>query len=149
MKLATSVPTILLVVSAGLLSSTRALSQAPAAGTPSAKDEAIPSLRDVPVVALTHIRVIDGTGAPAKEDQTLVIEGGRIFALGRSGEVKVPEKASTLDLAGHTVLPGLVMLHEHLFWYFPDPGLSHPEHFSFPRLYLAYGVTTLRTAGTD
>ena len=51
-------------------------------------------------------------------------------------------------MAGRTVLPGLVMLHEHLM--FTEPiGLTRPQDFSFPRLYLAFGVTTMRTAGTD
>jgi len=128
------------------------LCQAPGAPAHGANDEAIPNIRDARVVALTHIRAIDGTGAPAREDQTLLIEAGKILALGRSDQIKVPENARTLDLSGRTVLPGLVMLHEHLFWVYDvvgGVGISHPQHFSFPRLYLAHGVTTMRTAGTD
>ena len=143
---------VMLVVAASFLYPTRALPQTPAAQAPSAKDEAIPTLRDAPVVALTHLRVIDGTGAPKQEDQTLVIEAGKVLALGRSDQIKVPKNARILDLSGRTVLPGLVMLHEHLFWVYEvvgGVGISHPQHFSFPRLYLAYGVTTMRTAGTD
>jgi len=37
---------------------------------------------DAPVVALVHARVVDGTGAPAREDQTLILRGGRIEAMG-------------------------------------------------------------------
>jgi imidazolonepropionase-like amidohydrolase len=135
-----------------LLFAALAFAQNPSAPAPTAKDEAIPGLRDASVVVLTHVRVIDGTGAPAQEDQTLVIEGGKILALGRSDQIKFPENAHTLDLSGRTVLPGLVMLHEHLFWVYEvvgSVGISHPQHFSFPRLYLAHGVTTMRTAGTD
>src|SRR5215475_1344786 len=135
-----------------LLFATLAFTQTPSVSTPTAKDEAIPGLRDASVVVLTHVRIIDGTGAPAQEDQTLVIEGGKILAVSRSDQTKVPENARTLDLSGRTVLPGLVMLHEHLFWVYDmvgSVGISHPQHFSFPRLYLAYGVTTMRTAGTD
>jgi len=99
------------------------------------------------VVALDRVRVIDGTGAPAREDQTLLIEDGRIAAVGPRGRVRVPGGARRLDLSGHTVIPGLVGLHEHLYYaYGPDgPTSEHP--FSFPRLYLAGGVTTARTAG--
>ena len=48
---------------------------------------------DSPIVALTHARVIDGTGAPARDDQTLIIRDGRIAALGSSRSVSVPAGA--------------------------------------------------------
>jgi len=104
---------------------------------------------DAPVIALEHARVIDGTGAPPLDDQTIVIDHGRIAALGRASEVQIPDSAQRLPLAGHTVIPGIVGMHEHLFY----PSFSgiplYIEHgFSFPRLYLASGVTTARTAGT-
>jgi imidazolonepropionase-like amidohydrolase len=121
-----------------------------AAGT--CKPGTVAELCNAPLVALTHVRVIDGTGAEAKEEQTLLIKAGKILSLGPSDRTPVPADARTLDLRGRTVLPGLVMLHEHLFWLFEvegGVGISHPEHFSFPRMYLAQGVTTLRTAGTD
>jgi imidazolonepropionase-like amidohydrolase len=139
-----------------LVFATTACAQQSAAPAATAKDEAIPELRDARVIVLTHARLIDGTGASPKENQSLVIRDGKIADFGEDGEVKVPENAHTLDMAGRSVLPGLVMLHEHLFTdMFPNSptgdnaGLSHPQHFSFPRLYLAYGVTTIRTAGTD
>src|ERR1044072_64482 len=65
---------------------------------------------DAPVVALTHVRVIGGTGARARDDQTLVIRDGLIAEVG-SG-VAVPPGAQVIDASGKTVLPGLVMLHE-------------------------------------
>lgn len=104
---------------------------------------------DAPVVALEHVRVIDGTGAPPEQDQTIVIDHGRISAVGRAGEVAVPAGAQRLDLPNRTVIPGLVGMHEHLFY--PSGGgvPIYTEHgMSFPRLYLASGVTTARTAGT-
>src|SRR5262249_23210117 len=67
-----------------------------------------------PVVALTHVRVIDGTGAAPVEDQTIVIDHGKIAAVGAS--VAIPQGARRMDLAGHTVIPGLVGMHEHLFY---------------------------------
>lgn len=102
-----------------------------------------------PVVALEHATVIDGTGGPAKQDQTIVIVGGRIAALGASGSVEIPAKAERLNLAGYTALPGLVGMHDHLFYvsnfFHTDDLLAHDMPFSYPRLYLANGVTTLRT----
>ncbi len=105
---------------------------------------------DAPVIALTHVRVIDGTGAAAREDQTLVIADGKIAALGDAAAAKVPGGAQVLDLKGHTVIPGLVGMHDHM--YYPSAGGPpplYPEHAgSFPRLYLAGGVTSIRTTGS-
>jgi imidazolonepropionase-like amidohydrolase len=104
---------------------------------------------DAPVVALEHVRVIDGTGSEPLEDQTIVIDHGRIQALGRAGDVHVPDGATRLALANHTVIPGLVGMHEHLFYpSFIGIPLYIEQGMSFPRLYLASGVTTARTAGT-
>src|SRR5437660_4365298 len=100
-----------------------------------------------PVIALEHVRVIDGTGAPAKTDQTIVISGGKITGIGNSGTVQIPADANRIDLTGATALPGLVGMHEHLF-YPAGGGLYHDMPFSFPRLYLAAGVTYLRTTGS-
>ena len=77
---------------------------------------------DAPVVALTHARVIDGTGAAAKEDQTLVIRDGNIAEIGDAAKVKAPEGATAIDLTGKSVIPGLVMVHEHLY-YPTGPGV--------------------------
>jgi imidazolonepropionase-like amidohydrolase len=104
---------------------------------------------DAPVVALEHVRVIDGTGAAPAEDQTVVIDHGRIQAVGRAGDVRIPDGAERLALARHTVIPGLVGMHEHLFYpSFNGIPLYIEQGMSFPRLYLASGVTTARTAGT-
>ena len=101
---------------------------------------------DTPVVALTHVRVVDGTGAPARDDQTLLIRGGTIAALGDAARVRVPAGAQVLDLSGRSVIPGLVMVHEHLY-YPTGPGVYAYLAESFTRLYLAGGVTSMRTAG--
>jgi imidazolonepropionase-like amidohydrolase len=101
---------------------------------------------DSPIVALTHARVIDGTGAPARADQTLIIRDGRIAALGASQSVAVPAGAQVIDLTGKSVIPGLVMVHEHLF-YPTGPGVYANLAESFTRLYLAGGVTSMRTGG--
>jgi imidazolonepropionase-like amidohydrolase len=103
-----------------------------------------------PRIALTHVRLIDGTGAPAVDDRTIVIEDGKITALGSSDSTPAPENARVLDLHGHTVIPGLIGMHNHLFYAVPpgDPFEYVSATRTFPRLYLASGITTLRTAGT-
>ena len=102
---------------------------------------------DAPVVALTHVRVIDGTGALAREDQTVVISRGKIDSVGEASAAKVPGDAQVLDLHGYTVIPGLVGMHDHMF-YPVGRGVFGEMAYSFPRLYLAAGVTTIRTTGS-
>ena len=100
-----------------------------------------------PVIALEHVRVIDGTGAPAKADQTIVIAGGKIASIGSASSASIPDGANRMDFTGYSALPGLVGMHDHLF-YPAGGGLYHDMPFSFPRLYLAAGVTTIRTTGS-
>ena len=104
---------------------------------------------DQPTIILNHVRVIDGTGAPAKDDQTLVLAGGKIQSIAAAGG-QTPQGAQVLDLTGDSVMPGLVGMHDHLYYPAPARNLAlYPEHaWSFPRLYLAAGVTTIRTAGS-
>ena len=101
---------------------------------------------DAPVVALTNVRVIDGTGGPARPAQTLVIRNGTIEQVGDASAVTAPAGATVVDLTGKSVMPGIVMLHEHLY-YPTGPGVYGQLGESFVRLYLAGGVTTMRTAG--
>jgi imidazolonepropionase-like amidohydrolase len=95
---------------------------------------------DSRAVVLEHVRVIDGTGAPAREDQTLYLVDGKIAG-------QAPAGAQRLDLQGRTVMPGLVGMHDHLFYPMGGGILGEMVH-SFPRLYLAAGVTTIRTGGS-
>lgn len=101
---------------------------------------------DAPVFALTHVRVIDGKGGPTLEDQTLVVADGRIQALGNTATTPIPPGAEVLERPGYTVLPGLVGMHDHIF-YPAGPGHYNTLEYSAPRLYLAAGVTTIRTTG--
>ena len=101
---------------------------------------------DAPVTALTHVRVLDGTGAPAREDQTILLSHGKIESVGDAASAKVPDSARVLDLHGYTVIPGLVGMHDHLVYPMGN-GVYGEMAFSFPRLYLAGGVTTIRTTG--
>ncbi|MFQ5530294.1 MAG: amidohydrolase family protein [Gemmatimonadota bacterium] len=100
-----------------------------------------------PVIALTNVVVIDGTGDPARDGQTVLIEDGRIAAIGPAGQVRMTEDATVLDMTGHTVIPGLVGLHNHMF-FSSAGGRSSQANFTAPRLYLGSGVTTIRTTGS-
>ncbi len=101
---------------------------------------------DSPVVALVHVRVIDGTGAAARDDQTVVLSGGKIESVGDAASAAVPANAKVLDLHGYTVIPGLVGMHDHLVYPMGN-AIFGEMAYSFPRLYLAAGVTTIRTTG--
>jgi len=99
------------------------------------------------VIALTNVHVIDGTGASPKEKQTLVLRDGTIEFVGDAASARVPAGAEVIDLDGHTVMPGFVMLHEHMF-YPAGNAMYNTLGYSFPRLYLAGGATTIRTGGS-
>jgi len=104
---------------------------------------------EAPLVFLRHVRIVDGTGTPAREDQTIIIAEGKIKSIETGDDFILPTNAKVMDLAGYTVLPGLVGMHDHMF--FPmggTPPMYSNMGFSFPRLYLALGVTTIRTTGS-
>jgi len=111
---------------------------------------------DDAVVALSHVKVIDGTGQAARPDQTLIIRNGKIAAVGDTASTPTPPGAKVFNLIGHSLIPGLVGMHEHLFYTSAldldangklVPHLSEIA-FTAPRLYLAAGVTTIRTTGS-
>jgi imidazolonepropionase-like amidohydrolase len=109
-------------------------------------------------LALIHARVIDGNGGAAQEDRIVIVRNGKIAALGDAA-LAIPSDARVLDMTGRTVIPGLVGMHNHLMYTasinldeddkLPPPGFLVTElAFSAPRLYLAAGVTTMRTTGS-
>ncbi|MGC1304290.1 MAG: amidohydrolase family protein [Caulobacteraceae bacterium] len=101
-----------------------------------------------PRIAFVHVELVDGTGGPAKRDMTVLVDHGRIAAVGPSARLKPTADATVIDGAGKTLLPGFVMVHEHMFYPSPRPGEYGEFPYSFSRLYLAGGTTTLRTGGT-
>jgi imidazolonepropionase-like amidohydrolase len=111
-----------------------------------------------PKVVLEHVRIIDGTGAPPRPDENMTIENGKIAAIGRGADQPPSADVTVLDLRGYSVIPGIVGMHDHVSFYSrpnlqPDgsydrPAPVTPMSFSAPRLYLANGVTTMRTAGS-
>jgi imidazolonepropionase-like amidohydrolase len=143
-----------------LLIGTLMVATVAAAQTPMAPDVAEVVSVDAPVFVLNHVRVIDGTGAAAKEDQAVVVANGKIKSIGQSASVQAPQGAQQMDLTGYTVIPGLVGMHNHLYYTdsisvqyasgrIAEPGLFIAEiPYTAPRLYLAAGVTTMRTTGS-
>src|SRR5438876_998937 len=105
---------------------------------------------EAPVIALIRVRVIDGTGAPPLNNQTIIIADGRIQSIKPDDQAELPANARLIDFKGdYTVVPGLVGMHDHMF--FPmggSPPMYSNMGTSFPRLYLALGVTTIRTTGS-
>ena len=102
---------------------------------------------DAPVVALTHVRVIDGSGAAPRENQAVIVSNGKIASVSDAATAPVPKDALVMDLHDSTVIPGLVGMHDHLFYPMGN-AIFGEMGFSFPRLYLAAGVTTIRTGGS-
>src|ERR1022692_3806177 len=114
-----------------------------------------------PVFVVNHVRIIDGTGATPREDQTIVIANGKIQSIGPAATAQAPAGAQQFDRAGYTIIPGLVGMHNHLYYTdsisvqrgpdgkIGEPGLVVAETaYTGPRLYLAAGVTTMRTTGS-
>lgn len=127
---------------------------ASAGATASTLAPAVQAFVSVPAgaIAIEHVRVIDGTGAAPRENQTVLLKDGRIAALGR--HLKLPGDATVIDGSGKSLIPGLVGMHDHMFY--PAPKVNpeakeaiYPEQASsFPKLYLAGGVTSIRTTGS-
>jgi imidazolonepropionase-like amidohydrolase len=111
---------------------------------------------NAPSVLLTHVRIIDGTGAAPLEDQSILIENGKITSI--SKDTTAAANVAVIDLHNHTVIPGLVGMHDHLYYIAradeaadgsSEPPLIVPQMtFTAPRMYLAAGVTTMRTTGS-
>lgn len=97
--------------------------------------------------AITGVTLIDGTGAPARTNQTVLVEQGTITATGESGSIRVSGDAEVIDGSGHTLIPGMMGLHDHLY-YTAAGGRGATLTYSAPRLYLGTGVTTVRTTGS-
>jgi imidazolonepropionase-like amidohydrolase len=102
---------------------------------------------DAPVIAITNVTLIDGTGGLVKPGHTVVIRGNKIAAVGPAGSTTVPSDARVVEGAGHTIIPGMFGLHDHLF-YTAGGGRYVQATATSPKLYLASGVTTIRTTGS-
>ena len=98
-----------------------------------------------PAFVLRDVTLVDGTGAPPLRGASVAVEDGRITQVG--AEVDVPPGAEILAYPGHTLVPGLVGLHDHMY-YTAAGGRAAQLSFTGPRLYLGSGVTTIRTTGS-
>jgi len=133
-----------LLVLAGLLAALPGSAQPPQAAAPD------PVRERGTLIAIEHVTLIDGTGAPARANQTLLIDHGRIAAIGADDSIMLPTGTREIDGRGRTIIPGLVGMHEHMFRpaSVDGPFMGSEMFVSFPPLYLASGVTTARTAGS-
>lgn len=99
---------------------------------------------------ITHARLVDGVNPVPLLDQDILISEGKIAAIGATGSIEIQPGIPTLDAGGKTVMPGLIMVHEHLFY--GDHGAAVPHYaadtVSLSALYLSHGVTSIRTAGS-
>ncbi len=107
---------------------------------------------DSAFITFTHCRLADVRHLQVLEDQTVIIRNGIITAVGDSKKLSAPSGSTVIDLTGKSLLPGFVLLHEHMFYaaYSADFTYLHIKQlpFTFPKLYLACGATTIRTAGS-
>ncbi|WP_227006692.1 amidohydrolase family protein [Shewanella donghaensis] len=102
---------------------------------------------DQSIIAITNVDIIDGTGRQRMPSQTVIIKAGKISSISDSIKAEIPNEAAIINGSGKTLIPGLVMMHEHMFY--PTGNAHYTEMLhSFPKLYLAGGATTVRTAGT-
>ncbi len=148
-----------LALALSLLAAAPPAAPAPAASPPALGPAVKAVLRyEATRFVITHVRILDGTGRPAVEDRNVSLEGGRIAAIGPGADVAPAAATVLVDGRGRTLLPGLVGMHDHMYYIarpdldaggHSDPPLVVPQmSYSSPRLYLAAGVTTVRTTGS-
>jgi hypothetical protein len=124
----------------------------------SAADDAEPTETEVVVevprhqptgtVVLRRATIITMNGDEVIEDGDIVVTDNRIAAVGRRGQVDIPDGAEEIDLRGKTIMPGIVDVHAH---FRPAFGIHKTQLWEY-LANLAYGVTTTRdpqTATTD
>jgi len=100
--------------------------------------------------AITNAILVDGKGSAPQTNMTVLVQNGKITEVGPSNKISVPAGIQTIDAKGKTLIPGFVMLHEHIFYtkLFENEFNVVNMTNTFPRMYLAGGVTTMRTAGS-
>lgn len=88
-------------------------------------------------LAITHVTIIDTTGAGARPNMTVIIHDGRIATISTSAAAHIPKDARVIDAAGKYLIPGLWDMHVH--W----------ESTEYLPLFLANGVTGVRIMWGD
>jgi imidazolonepropionase-like amidohydrolase len=103
-------------------------------------------------VAYTGARIIDGTGAAPIENGVLIVEGGRVRAVGPA-TTAIPSGARRINLAGKTIAPGFINAHGHITdvrGLKSSPEFYTPEHIKHQlTLYAQYGITTVFSLGGE
>ena len=91
--------------------------------------------------AFTNVNLIPMTGETVIKNQTVLISGTQITAIGNTGDLHIPRGAQVIDGQGAYLMPGLADMHMHTRadWEDPQTWPVHPL-----KLYLANGVTTIR-----
>lgn len=97
---------------------------------------------DTSNIALSNVKVIDGTGNPSKNSQTVLIQSGIIVDIGNANEIQITDDFYEINLSGKTIIPGIIGMHNHMR--IPRSAMLSTS----PKLYLASGVTTIQTCGT-
>ncbi len=107
---------------------------------------------DTSVIVFTHCRLADVRHLQVLEDQTVIVSKGIITAVADGKKLSAPAGSTVIDLTGKSLLPGFVLLHEHMYYaaYSADFTYLHVKQlpYTFPKLYLACGATMIRTAGS-
>ncbi len=100
---------------------------------------------------IEHALLIDGSGAPPRADAAIVVEGGRIASVGRSGAARAPSGAEIIDATGKTVVPGIVDLRAHVGLPSALPPLrgccTREDALRQLGVYASFGVTTIAGSG--
>lgn len=99
-------------------------------------------------IALTDARVIDGTGRAAIEQATLLIENGKITAVGPNATVRIPQGTARISLAGKTIIPGLINAHGHVQVERNSTLPAREDLLRRLQMYASYGVTTVVSLGS-
>lgn len=166
MRAGAGVLLLLLFPLLSLATSPRAMAQGTAPVRPAGAEPEAPAAGDTfPVTVVRGATLVDGTGAPPIDDAALVLEGGRVRAVGRAEEMEVPAGARVVEAAGRWIVPGLIDAHVHFSqtgWFDGRPDAldlrdlhPYPEVAArlredpgrFLRAYLCSGVTTVFDVG--
>jgi len=94
-------------------------------------------------LVITHVTLIDMTGAPPKPEMSVVVTGDRIVGVGKTGEIVVPQNSQVIDGTGKILIPGLWDMHTHTIYY----KTKEVEERFFP-LFVVNGVTGVRDMGS-
>lgn len=115
-------------------------------GATACQQQSVGQVEPDAATVLTGLRIIDGTGGAPVEQGTIVIQDGRIVAAGVLSDDQIPASATTVDLAGKTVMPGIIDAHGHVRAV-DDQIPMREDLLKRLRVLADYGVTTVVSLG--